>query len=222
MTPRPQAGVARGCLHPRARHQHGSLGAWRSDGCRCPACTFARAAARRHHAQAVATGFWDPFSDSSPTRQHLHRLRETGIGVDQISRLSGVPGSTVRALLYGRRGQPILKVRTDTATRLLAVRAADSSRARRSIIDAGETHAQLQDLLASGLRWPDLATELGRSTTSLRRSMRRGQVTVKTARAVARLHRRLLRKHPHQRYGPANAADLRRLSAEPVDHTMAS
>ena len=50
---------------------------------------------------------------------------------------------------------------------------------------------------------------MGRSTTSLRRSMRRGQVTVKTARAVARLHRRLLRNHSHQRSRPANAADLR-------------
>ena len=191
MTPAPRAGVLQACSHPKASHQHGTLAAWRADGCRCPACTLARAAAHRHRAQAVITGFWNPFSDAEPVRQHLDRLRGAGIGVDQIARLSGVPGNTVRAVIYGRHGRPVTRLKTTTATRLTAIRATATGRAPRSTVDATHTRAQLQQLLAVGLQWPDIAAELGRTPANLRRTMRRSTVTVQTARTVARLHRRI-------------------------------
>lgn len=218
MTPAPQAGVRRDCHHPKASHQHGTPAAWRADGCRCPGCTQARAAAHRHRAQAVITGFWDPFSDAEAVRQHLDRLRGAGIGVDQIARLSGVPGSTVRAVLYGRHGQPVTRLKTATATRLAAIRATDTSRARRSTVDATQTRAQLQQLLAVGLQWPDIAAELGRTPANLRRTMHRSTVTVKTARAVARLYRRLgagQRTHPRTAAPRAPANDQPPIHIQP-------
>ncbi len=188
----PQSGVRRDCHHIRAAHQHGTLVAWRADNCRCLACTLAHEAARRHHAQAVITGFWTPFVDAEPIRQHLEQLRSAGIGVDQIVRLSGVPSSTVRALLYGRRGTPVIRLKTATATRLAGLRATDTSRSRKSTVDAAGTRAQLNQLLAAGLSWSTIAAELGRTTANLRRTMHRTTVTGATAHAVARLHRRLL------------------------------
>ncbi len=223
MTPLPCVGQPQDCHHPKARHQHGTLAAWRADGCRCPACTLARVAARRHHAQAVLTGFWDPFSDAEPVRQHLERLRASGVGVDQIARLSGVPGSTVRTLLYGRNGRPVARLKTVTATRLASVRVTDTARARRSTIDSTKTRSQLQQLLTAGLQWPDIALELGRTVPNVRRTMRRPSVTLKTARAVARLHRRVMAgKRGQVRHVRLEVESPRQSSARAGSPAMAS
>ena len=211
--PAPEASVRRECRHPRAAHQHGTLAAWRADNCRCAACALAHEAARRHHAQAVITGFWKPFTAAEPIRRHLEQLRSAGVGVDQIVRLSGVPSSTVRALLYGRTGTPVMRLTTTTAARLANLRATDTTRARKSTVDATETRAQLNQLLAAGLSSSTIAGELGRTPANLRRTMHRATVTVATARAVARLHRRLLAGRRANRHTtPARRRDNASLS----------
>lgn len=188
-----QAGQRRDCQHPRARHEHGTRGAYMADHCRCAACTTANRAAARQRARAKAVGLWQPHVPADPVRSHLEQLRSAGIGIDRIARLSGVPGSTIRVVIYGNDRPPPQRVKTDTATRLLAVTTATTSRAPRSTVDAAPTRSRINELLAAGWRYPDLAAELGRSTTSLRRSVQRATVTVQTAHDVTRLHRRLLR-----------------------------
>jgi len=71
----------------------------------------------------------------------------------------------------------------------------DQIRARRSTTDAAITRLHLRDLLAAGWTYPDLATQLGRSTANLRRTAKRSTVTVSTATAIAALHRQLLRSN---------------------------
>jgi len=193
----PQPGERRECRHPRAAHRHGTRIAYVADRCRCDPCTAANLAAGRSRARAKAFGLWQPYAPAGPVRRHLDRLRAAGIGVDQIARLSGVPGSTVRIIIYGN-GRAVERVKTATADRLLTVTPIDASRARRSTVDARTTRSQIHDLLAAGWKLPDLAAELGRNTASLRRTVERATVTVQTASDVARLHNRLLRTRRQQ------------------------
>ena len=79
-----------------------------------------------------------------------------------------------------------------TASRLLAAKAGEADRAKRSTVDATHTRALLGDLLAAGIGWNEIAGGLGRSAVNLRRSFDRPAVTVKTAGDVARLHHKLL------------------------------
>ena len=188
----PVPGERRDCLHPRARHQHGTLRAYIADNCRCEACANANLAATRQRARAKAIGAWQPYAAAEPVRQHLADLRAAGIGIDQIARLTTVPGSTIRMIIYGH-GRPPERVRTETADRLLAITANNARRASRSTIDGTITRSQIHDLLAAGWRYPDLAAELGRHTANLRRTAKRSTVTIQTATDIARLHRRLLR-----------------------------
>src|SRR4051812_21286022 len=87
--PRPVAGlthcapptVERPCMHPRADHQHGTLAAYRADGCRCEPCSVANESARRTRAQQRMNDDWSPFTPAAPVREHLERLRCAGVGV---------------------------------------------------------------------------------------------------------------------------------------------
>ena len=185
-------GQRRDCEHPRAHHQHGTLGAYRGDGCRCTDCTQANLAARRSKVRAQATGRWQPFTPAGPVREHLVRLRSAGVGVDQIANLSGVPGSTVRLVIYPRNGRHLEKINTETACLLLAAQPRPTSRATRSTIDASPTRARIEELLANGIGWAELAAALGRSSANLRRSFARPTVTVKTADEINCLHRNFI------------------------------
>lgn len=202
MTAAHPAGELRECQHPRVRHQHGTRAAYAADRCRCTACTDAHQSATRQRARAKASGLWQPYVPAEPVRSHLQRLRGAGIGIDQIARLSGVPGSTVRVVVYGNDRSPPQQVKTETADRLLAVTAATTSRAARSTVDSTASRSQVAELLAAGWRYQDLATELGRTANSLRRSVHRASVTVQTAHDIACLHRRLLGRG-HRSRAPA-------------------
>ena len=159
-------------------------------------------------------------------------LRAAGIGVDQIAKLAGLSSSHVRGLIYpSSRGKPpFQKVRRETAERILAVPADDSSRAANSHVDATGTRRRLQALVAVGWAQAWLARELHRSPANLRRSMTSrhrhrphratGQRDVRAA-----LGRRAARSAPAQRRASdaarAFAADhgwLPPLAWDDIDH----
>ena len=185
-----EGGQRRDCSHPRAQHQHGTDRAYRADDCRCAACVQAHWAVARRRARAKALGLWQPYQPADPVRRHVERLRTAGVGIDQIALVAGIPGSSLRFIVYGR---PSDQVKTSTAARILSIPVTDQARARRSTTDAAVTRLHLRDLLAAGWTYPDLATQLGRSTANLRRTAKRSTVTVRTATDIAALHKLLLR-----------------------------
>lgn len=180
------------CEHPRAQHQHGTDRAYRADDCRCAACIHAHRATARRRTRAKALGLWQPYQPAEPVRRHVERLRAAGLGIDQIALLAGIAGSSLRFIVYGR---PSDQIKTSTAAKILGIPVTDRVRARRSTLDAAITRLHLRDLLAAGWTYPDLATQLGRSTANLRRTAKRSTVTASTATAIAALHRQLLRSN---------------------------
>ena len=76
----------------------------------------------------------------------------------------------------------------------------DARVAPRTSVDAAPTRQRITELRAAGHTLPDLANRLGRTPTSLARTLRRASVTVSTDRAVAALHRQLSPPPP----GPVN------------------
>ena len=176
----------RDCAHPGAPHLHGTRVAYVADGCRCTPCRAANRAAERHRTAALRCGQWQPLVDATPTRAHLRLLREHGVGLDQIVKISQTPKSTIRRLMREPTVAPA-RIRTETADRLTAIQLSPDHLAPRSPVDATDTRARIQELLDAGHAIPDLARALGKTPVSLRRTLTRGSVTAHTAAAVSDL-----------------------------------
>lgn len=197
---RAQGRVRRDCTHPRARHVHGTRVAYVKDRCRCTACTAANTAAGRAVHRAQTFGRWRPFMDAAPVREHIRALRAAGIGVEQIAMLAGISTSHVRELAGpGRDDNPgIRRVRPETAHQVLRIRIDQANRAPRSHVGATGTRRRLQALIAVGWPHDELASSLGRSSASLRRSMLSDSVTAQTAQDVSVLYEHLWNLRPPQ------------------------
>lgn len=197
---RAQQGPTRPCHHPRAQHIHGTRAAYVKDRCRCAPCTAANAAAWAATHRAQAFGQWEPFVEAAPIRDHIGQLREAGIGVDQIAKLAGTSTSHIREL--AEPGQPdkppVHKVRPDTAKRILSIQATAANRAARSHLDARGTRRRVQALIATGWTHQQLAAQLGRTATNLKRSLASEQVTAQTAAQISDLYARLWDSRPPQ------------------------
>ncbi|HEX6434527.1 MAG TPA: hypothetical protein VFZ87_09800, partial [Gemmatimonadales bacterium] len=171
--PRSDPGPIRDCCHPRAAHQHGTRAAYVADRCRCVACREANRVAARVRSRAIAYGRWQPYVDAGPVREHLHRLRAAGLGIERIIAVSGVGSGTVRVLLYGADdpGGRARQLRARTAERLLAIQVPATGPASGALCDATATHHQLRTLLEAGWSWTQLADLLDRDPASLRASL---------------------------------------------------
>jgi hypothetical protein len=181
----------RDCLHPGKPHRHGTRTAYVADNCRCTPCRAANRAAEQHRTAALREGCWKPLVDAGPARAHLDRLREHGVGLDQIARLSGTPKGTIRRLLGAPASKPV-RIRTETSDRLLAMQVSTDHLAPRSQVDAFDTLRRIKALANAGYSIPDLARALSKSAASLRRTLTRRTVTAQTAAAVSNLYNRWL------------------------------
>lgn len=195
---RAQGRARRDCTHPRARHVHGTRVAYVKDRCRCSDCTAANTAAGRAVHRAQTFGRWRPFVDAAPVREHIRALRTAGIGVERIAMLAGISTSHVRELAAPERdvNAGIRRVRPETADQVLRVRIDQANRAPRSHVVATGTRRRLQALIAVGWPHDELAESLGRSSASLRRSMRSNSVTAQTAQDVSDLYEQLWNLRP--------------------------
>ena len=182
----------RDCAHPDRPHRHGTRVAYVADGCRCTQCRAANRATERHRMAALRVGCWQPYVDPGPVRVRLKLLRENGVGLDQIAKLSKTPRSTIRRLLREPEFSP-RRIRPETANRLMAVRPSPEYVAPRSQVDAGETRRRIEMLVEAGHSIPELARALGKSSVSLRRTLDRRTVTAQTALSVSNLYDRI---HP--------------------------
>lgn len=183
--------LVRSCQHPDHPHLHGTRAAYLADRCRCQRCRHANRRAEARRTRSIAMGRWEPYVDARETREHVQLLRKTGVGIDRIVALSGVPRSTVRRLLspidLADLGRP-QRIRPDVARRLLDLDCGDPIAASRSLVDAAPTHQRIAELRAAGLSIAELARALGREPASLSRTLARTVVTVETAEAVTALH----------------------------------
>ena len=178
---------SRDCVHPGAPHRHGTRVAYVTDRCRCMACRAANRDAERHRTAALRQGCWRPFVDAEPALEHLELLRRHGVGLDQIVKISRTPKATIRRVLREPAAAP-LRIRTETADRVLAIQLSPRHLAPRSKVDATETQSRIRALLDAGHTIPELARALGKSPVSLRRSLGRRTVTTHTATSVRDLY----------------------------------
>lgn len=99
--------------------------------------------------------------------------------------------ATLCKLIYGdaKRGlAPSVRVRPETAARIMAVRVEQAAGAQ--LVAAGPTWVLLDDLIARGYTRGFLATALGASKPALQ--VQRTKVRASTARKVEALHSRLV------------------------------
>jgi len=96
---------------------HGTANAYKNRGCRCPACTAAAVAYQRAYKRRVRLE--GPLTEpAGETREHLERLLASGVSLAQVSRLTGLTSSNLRAIANGRTKRP-LRVPGGKARRLI-------------------------------------------------------------------------------------------------------
>jgi hypothetical protein len=139
------------CLHPRARHQHGTALAYDKDDCRCLPCVRAASEAGHRERYRTATGT-HTYVDAAAARQHVDRLLEV-LTVGQIEQRSGVNRTAIRVLVGDFPGRPATKRITHTTeARLLAVTPDRVGPEQSGIVDGTGTRRRFRALIALG--WP--------------------------------------------------------------------
>jgi hypothetical protein len=154
-------------------------------GCRCEPCTEANREYARMRDKMNRMGLGDPLVDAKRARAHILRLSKAGIGRNAVSDVSGVARSALQEIRKGRKK----KLRKSTLAKILAVKPDIVPPANARLVDAKETWKNIAWLMGEGFTKGAIAQRLGRKTPALQ--LKRGKVTMKTARAVEALCRSL-------------------------------
>lgn len=164
------------------------------DRCRCADCRTAAAERERATNRAHAYGRYDGLVDADPVRAHVRALTGMGVGLKQITRLSGVSGGTLNKLMYGHplpgggRRAPSRRCSPRTADRILGLPLDRALLAGGALVDGTGTRRRLQALVARGWSQRCLARKLGVHEANFSKTVRATEVLVSTARAVAALY----------------------------------
>ncbi|RLP12243.1 hypothetical protein [Propionibacterium australiense] len=126
MSTRKPPGPRRDCHCPKARHEHGTLGAYQRDSCRCDECRAANAA--RWYTYTTA----GPLVDAAPVRERIALLLAEGAQSADITRRTGISGRTIARI----RDDVTPRVTTPTAAAILALRPRCTRRGARRRIQA--------------------------------------------------------------------------------------
>lgn len=136
-------------------------------GCRCDECRAASSAYNRALKRRVVP----TTVDAEPVREHLRELGRAGVGLKQITRLTGVSGGALAKIIYGTpradgtRRPPARRVRVETRDRLLAVKPSDQ--ADGAWVPAKETWRHVETLLGRGWTKAAIAARLGQTSGRL-------------------------------------------------------
>lgn len=194
-------GPRRGCEHKYADHQHGTRAAYVLDKCRCRACRDATAASARAKARAEAYGTWQPYVDAQPVRDHIAALRAQGLGVKRIAHLAGLGHGTISAVVYGKyvdgqRRTPSLRVRPNTAQRILAVTADLDTLGTKVAVDSTGTRRRIEAMLAAGWSVNAFARAAEVDDQALRSALLHQPIAAANARAVRNAYEQLWATKP--------------------------
>lgn len=178
-------------IAPDSHRPHGTRAKYVLERCRCEPCRADNRQKERERRLAIQRPdqVWAPYVPAGRARQHIAELAAAGVGLKQVSRVSGVSHGTLSKLVYGLAGRgPSKRIRPETERRILGVNAGHAADAAK--IPAAPTWRLLDDLIARGWTRTWIATELaGKPTPGLQ--IRRDLVRASTARKVAALHKRL-------------------------------
>jgi hypothetical protein len=167
--------------HEPPAHDHGTLGAYRRDRCRCLPCRAANRDAQRRRRRAIAYGQWQPFVDAEPIRAHVTQLAAAGLSLRRIAELSGVSRGCIDALMRGKpaRGRaPSHRIRAATAARLLLVTPYSGQPADRTArTNAAAARRRLQELIALGWSMSRIAEQLHCTHSHISRLLTREVIT---------------------------------------------
>ncbi len=164
-------GPKRRCRHKYANHQHGTPAAFSLDRCKCRPCRDAHNAAAQHRSREQAYGRWQPFVDAEPVREHVRQLRQSGMGLKVLARVSHVSHGALSKLMYGKRmpdGSYRLskQVRQETARKILAVEATYDTLGATTPVESTGTRRRLRALVANGHSMSSIGRRLGPQWTS--------------------------------------------------------
>lgn len=114
------ARARRDCRCLRARHHHGTRGAYKRDRCRCNACTRANALAGCWHRRRVAEQRWhgtSAWACPAGTRRRLQALAAMGWSTRQLARRLGVTSNAIASLRSTSQAR-VLAATADAVTAL--------------------------------------------------------------------------------------------------------
>lgn len=173
---------------PAVERPHGYT-RYKHDGCRCYTCAWAVAQYRDHVEKEQRKGTWQPYVDAEPARAHVRQLMAAGIGRRRVAALADVTESCITKLVYGQRGNPpTRRIRPHVAQRILAIPAADVSKAPGMTVDATGTRRRIQALAAFGWSITQQAAEVGWTVSNLHALLSRELVQRTTAQTVEDLY----------------------------------
>jgi hypothetical protein len=195
------------CLHKRASHQHGDRVTYVLDRCRCLPCCHAASVYEQARKRRNAYGRSN-YVDAGPVREHVTAVMAAGIGLKRIVAVSGVSQGVLWKLMYGKNGAaPSRRVTHATAGRLLALDPSDRALlADGARIDSTGTRRRLQAMACLGWSTGRIAAQAGVDRQALDQALAGGDVTARTARAIAAVYGRLWGQQPapadrHERGG---------------------
>lgn len=151
----------------RACYVHGPFPGSTPGGCRCGPCRRASSEAQREARSEITP----PYVDATEVREHLAMLSAAGVGLKQVTRLTGVSGGALTKIVYGTPRKdgtlrpPARRVRPETRNRILAVmpsHAADGAK-----VDAKRTLATVETLVARGWTKAEISRRIGQTTGGL-------------------------------------------------------
>lgn len=192
------------CAHKQADHVHGTYAAYVLDACRCRPCAGAHKAYETKRVRGHAYGRWNGLIDAQPARDHVLALMASGVGLKRIVIVSGISQGVLWKLVYGKRRAdgsrvPSVRVRPETAQRLLALELSPALLAAGAKVCGVGTRRRLQALVALGWSISELGRRVG--ITNIHNTVHGkngGTVLASNARAVRELYDRLWATPPPQ------------------------
>lgn len=187
------AGETVDCACKTVKHKHGTVQAYKIDGCKCRPCRNAIRAREADRNRQLAYGTWDSGrTDAAPVREHLAMLMANGVSDRSIAKASTVARSTLRKIIDGQNGR-VLKV---TAEKILSVQPGIDALGDGCQVDSTGTVRRLQALVAIG--WPQsrIADQVGIGSGNFQTLLKSPTVRVRTAKKVSDLYDCLWDKTP--------------------------
>ena len=200
------------CTHPGSPHRHGTRSRIRDGRLSLHSVPSSQPSRRTSPHGFTAQRLLGALVDAAHARGHLQLLRQHGVGLDQIVKISEHPKRTIRRVL---REPPDIAPPNPVGNSPTSVGHSALPRApvrREARWTPRETHCRIEMLVEAGHSIPELARALGKSSVSLRRTLNRRTVTAQTALSVSNLYDRI---HPSPLDGLGTIGSARGSTAVP-------